>query len=513
MAHRSENVKDDIATETERIELELGKTPTVVEAYNSFSAEYAQSVERGLVRKIDIRILPMLVTIYIFNYLDRNSITQARLYGLQQDTHVEGAVYNTAISIFSAGYIFMQLPSTLLMTKLRPSIYLPTCIIVWAVVSGCTAATSSPAGLLIVRFILGLVEAPFFPGAIYYISCWYTKSELGVRMALLICGLLLSNCFAGLISAGILSGMANVGHLAAWRWLFILEGGATVFLGILALFVLPDYPSTTRWLSADEKIVAQARLSKDAGTADTLDDMETPLLRGVWWAARDYRTWLFATLQMATTACISYSHFFPTLIKELGFKDNTTVLLLTSPPYLFAFCWAVSFAAHADRVQKRSPHAAVSYIITILATICLIALPLHYQWARYALVFPVTAGTFGVYSTTYTWLSSTITQPPVKRAAAIGIANSLANLASLYANYFWLDQYEPSFKVSWGILLAFQCLGLGCVLALRLFLKKANRKFNQLVEQVTEEGEAAVALERMDQTTQNAVVRGFRYVE
>ena len=81
-------------------------------------------VERRLVRRIDIRILPMVIIIYIFNYLDRNSITQARLYGLQEDTHVKGAVYQTAISIFSAGYIIMQLPSTLLMTKLRPSLFL-----------------------------------------------------------------------------------------------------------------------------------------------------------------------------------------------------------------------------------------------------------------------------------------------------------------------------------------------------------------------------------------------------
>jgi len=97
-------------------------------------------------------------------------------------------------------------------------------------VSGCTAATSSPAGLLTVRFFLGIIEAPFFPGAIYLLSCWYTKREPGVRMALLVCGIVLSNAFAGLLSAGILSGMQGLGRLAPWRWLFILEGLATVIL-------------------------------------------------------------------------------------------------------------------------------------------------------------------------------------------------------------------------------------------------------------------------------------------
>jgi MFS family permease len=86
-----------------------------------------------------------------------------------------------------------------------------------------------------VRFFLGIIEAPFFLGAIHLLSCWYTKRELGKRMALLVCGILLSNCFAGLISAGILSGMAGVSRLAAWRWLFILEDLATVFLVLISL--------------------------------------------------------------------------------------------------------------------------------------------------------------------------------------------------------------------------------------------------------------------------------------
>ena len=108
---------------TERIE-PADKPQTVVETYRSYSPEYSRETEKLLLRKIDTRLLPLVVVIYLFNYLDRNSITQARLYGLQKDTHVTGAVYQTAISIFSAGYIVMQLPSTILMTKFRPSIFL-----------------------------------------------------------------------------------------------------------------------------------------------------------------------------------------------------------------------------------------------------------------------------------------------------------------------------------------------------------------------------------------------------
>ncbi|KAF7618476.1 putative allantoate permease [Aspergillus flavus] len=480
----------------------------VVATYHSYEPEFRSTVEKELLRKIDARILPLIVVIYLFNYLDRNSITQARLYGLQEDTGLKGAEYQTAISIFSAGYILMQLPSTIMMTKFRPSIYLPTCMILWAITSGCTAATQSTPGILLVRFFLGFVEAPFFPGAVYYLSCWYTKREIGVRMALLVCGILLSNAFAGLISAGILSGMGGVAGLAAWRWLFILEGLATVVLGCLALVVLPDFPSTTKWLTDSEKVVAQARLAVDSGTS-TVNDEEVPIMRGIAWAVKDVRTWIFACLQMSTTASISYSHFFPTLIKQLGFENNTIVLLLTSPPYFVAFWWSLSWAWVADRKQIRSIPSGISQALAMVGTILLIAVS-GQLWARYAFTFLVCCGTFGVYSTTYAWLSSTLTQPPIKRAVAIGLANTCANIASLFANYFWLDEYEPAYRQSWGCLLAFQALGMACILTLRFLLQRSNKKFEKLAA----EGDIndTIFISHLNDDERSAVQNNFRYV-
>ncbi|KFY45753.1 hypothetical protein V494_00799 [Pseudogymnoascus sp. VKM F-4513 (FW-928)] len=482
----------------------------VITTYRSYNPEYSNGLEKKLVRRIDIRIMPLVVIIYIFSYLDRNSITQARLYGLQEDTKVTGAVYNTAISIFSVGYVIMQLPSTVLMTKLRPSIYLPGCMIAWAIVSGSTAAASSPAGLLVARFMLGIIEAPFYPGAVYFLSCWYTKKELGIRMAFLISGLLLSNAFAGLISAGILSGMDGVGNMAAWRWLFILEGLATIAIAIVALVFLPDYPTTTKWLSEEEAIVAQGRLAKDAGSEDVLDEEKVSMLKGIKWALQDPRTWMFACLQMCASAAISYSHFFPTLISQLGFTNNTTTLLLTSPPYILAFLWSLGLALSADKMQTRSPHAAISMLVGIVGAILLIAVPIQYKYPRYAFTFLVASGSFGVYSSTYTWLSSTIIRPPVKRAAAIGIANTISNTAALFGGYFWLDIYSPAFRESWGCELAFMFLGLACILTLRLVLQRANKAFDKLAAEI--DPNDSVAMAALDDDSQRAVQNGFRYI-
>ncbi|KAJ0268896.1 hypothetical protein Brms1b_003887 [Colletotrichum noveboracense] len=191
--------------------------------------------------------------------------------------------------------------------------------------------------------------------------------------------------------------MAGVGHLAAWRWLFILEGLATICVGVTAFFLLPDYPGTTKWLSEEEKVIAQGRLAADAGSEEILGEDEISMQQAILAALADYRVWLFALLQMSTTASISFSHFFPTLIQQLGFKNNTIVLLLTAPPYFFSFIWALTLAWDADRRQKRSPHASISAITAIAGTVTLVAMG-DQSWARYAMTFLVSAGTFGIYS-------------------------------------------------------------------------------------------------------------------
>ncbi|KAK5747171.1 hypothetical protein LTR17_000306 [Elasticomyces elasticus] len=474
------------------------KSSDAIIAYRQYSPQQRDAIEKRLVRKLDARIMPVIVLIYILNYLDRNSIAQARLYGLQKDTNTTGAKWNTAIAILSVGYVADEVSNANTFDAIHAANKALDLL---------TLVTST-GGLLAVRFVLGICEAPFFPCAIFYLSCWYKKSELGFRMALLVSGIVISNAFAGLISAGILKGMSGISGLS-WQWLFIIEGLATIVVACGAIFVLPDYPGTTKWLSIDEKNVAQARLAIDIGSEDLLDEEKIGVFRSLLAAAKDYRVWLFACMQMATTASISYSHFFPTLISGLGFKNNTTALLLTSPPYVLGFFYAVGMAFAADRLQTRSPFAGASAGLALIGGIMAVALPLDAQWARYAAMFFLVCGTYGIYCTTYTWLSSTIPRPPAKRAAAIGIANSFANLASFYGNYFWLDKYEPDYTESWATIIAFLVLCSCCILGLRFMLSRKNKHFERLSAQY-----AAGELDgrRLAADEERAVANGFRYI-
>lgn len=252
-----------------------------------------QHLELALVRKIDIRLLPMIILMYIMNYLDRNNIAAARLAGLEDELKLTSTQYLTALSILFVGYILMQIPSNLFLNKIgKPALYLPSVMILWGVISGATAGVQSFGGLVAVRFCLGFVEAAYFPGCLFYLSAWYTRKELGFRTAILYSGALLSGAFSGLISAGITNGLNGAKNLRAWRWLFIIEGAITVVIAVAAYFILPNFPRTTSWLTENERQLAVWRLDEDIGEDDWVGSEKQSFFHGMKLAFLDVKMYI-----------------------------------------------------------------------------------------------------------------------------------------------------------------------------------------------------------------------------
>ena len=133
------------------------------------------------------------------------------------------------------------------LTRTRPSRYMGIAMMAWAVVSALPAVVHNYTGLLLVRFFLGLTEAPYYPGAVYMLSIFYTRKEIATRIAILYTGNILATAFAGLIAAGVFHGMDHTAGLSGWQWLFILQGIVTFLVAVIGFFCLPDYPLTTRW--------------------------------------------------------------------------------------------------------------------------------------------------------------------------------------------------------------------------------------------------------------------------
>lgn len=250
-------------------------------------------LEKALVKKIDLRLLPMLIIMYLMNYLDRNNIAAARLAGLEEELQLTGTQYLTCVSILFVGYILMQIPSNLFLNKIgKPALYLPACMVVWGVISAATAQAQSFGGLLAIRFFLGFVEAAYFPGCLFFLSSWYTRKELGFRTAILFSGSLLSGAFSGLITAGIAGNLDGKRGLRAWRWLFIIEGAVTIFIALFAVLILPNFPRTTSWLTESERQLAVWRLEEDIGEDDWTGTQNQTFWHGLRLAVADVKTWV-----------------------------------------------------------------------------------------------------------------------------------------------------------------------------------------------------------------------------
>lgn len=242
---------------------------------------------------------------------------QAKLDSFERDLGLEGNQFNVAVSILNVGcvsssfsplltynwadpivrYMLMQLPSNMILTRVRPSIYMPLWVTAWSVVSACTAAVHSFGGLVAVRFILGICEAPFFPGAYYILSCWYTKKELALHIAVLYSGLVLATALSGLLAAGIFAGLSGVRGLAGWRWLFLIEGAVSLVAACVALFMLPDYPESNtgsgKWLfTEEERRFAVQRMARQEVSNQ---DSDHSVWHGLKLACMDFRMWVFVS--------------------------------------------------------------------------------------------------------------------------------------------------------------------------------------------------------------------------
>lgn len=453
------------------------------------SRDETRRAELSLKRKVDLRLIPMLVIIYILNYIDRNNISAARLRGVEQDLKLTDSDYQLTLSILyigtlqlvihfswlTRGYILMQVPSNLLLHKIgRPSIYLPICIIIWGTISGLTSLAQNSRQIVIIRFFLGFVEAAFFPGALYVMSRFYTKKEYSTRVTLLYAGSILSNAFGGLIAAGILSRMEGVRGIRAWRWLFIIEGALTVFFGFVAFAVLPDFPENTRWLTAEERIIAVRRARNDMAQEVQPDDVEVSSSRAVIMALGDIKVWILAFMLTAAVVGLSFNAFFPTLTQSLGYSTTVT-LLLTAPPWAFAYIVMLGNALHADKTGERTIHVIWPFILAIVGLI--IAISTRVIGAQYVALF-LMAQAYAGFVVILAWISNSVPYPPAKRAVALAFVNAFSQLGNVAGSYVFPARWGPSYHQSFGICMAMFATASVLAVVYRFYLVRENAKIH-----------------------------------
>ncbi|KAF5026450.1 hypothetical protein F66182_1437 [Fusarium sp. NRRL 66182] len=475
------------------------------EGFSSQTTEWQKEFDKRLVRKVDLRLMPTLVIMYLLNFLDRSNLAQARQGSLEEDLEMAGTDFNLATSIFFVGYLLMQLPSNLILTKMRPSLYLSASCCLWGVVSTCNAGAQKFSHLIVIRFFLGFVEAPFFPGAVFLMSSWYTRAELTRRIAWLYAGNALANMFGGVLGAGILGGMEGAHGIVGWRWLFIIEGVAAIGFSFISAFVLPNYPHTTKWLTEEERAFAAWRLTLDISEADAYG--EKTVWDGVKLAVRDYRLYLFILLQHVSLVSQTFQYFFPTIVGTLGYGRIVT-LWLTAPAWFATFLLSICVTLSSAKTNDRSIH--IICLMLVAAAGNAIAAATTVVGARFFAMFLMPMGSISSYQIIVSWVANSFPRPLVKRSAIIAICNMIGNTASIYGSYMYPSSHGPQYTPGGSANTAICVLVALLALMLRYVHKHENKKLERAEAEVAEmqdEGDKADMA-----ATRGLREIGFRYI-
>ncbi|KAG2065552.1 MFS general substrate transporter [Suillus decipiens] len=427
-------------------------------------------VEKRLLRKLDLRVA-FLVLVYILNIMDRSNVAAARLRGFEEDLGMTGNQFNTLIGILYAGYLLTQTPSNMVLHRMkRPSLYLSGCMITWAAITMCMSAVQTYNAARILRFFMGFVEATFFPGAVFLLSRWYKRNELGLRTSLLFCGSSVSNAFGALIASGILGSLDGALGFTAWRWLFFVEGALTLVVAVSAIWILPDFPSTPNvWLLPDEQILAKRRMEEEVATFEHEDKPEENF-SGLIEALIDWRVWWLGVALHLMVYSMSYTIFFPTLSATMGY-DTTTSLLLCAPPWILGAATSFVVARHSDATGDRFWHIAGPLLVGAAGFI--LAISTMNTAIRYLSLFLMSQNTVA-YVVCLTWVMNTFSQSQSKRATAIALISTMATSGLMTSPYFWPSSWGPSYVNSYLICTLTSVVSIGMLWVFRVHLSRCN---------------------------------------
>ncbi|CAG8979848.1 hypothetical protein HYALB_00002620 [Hymenoscyphus albidus] len=462
---------EKITAVVEQVE-DLTELKTEAKADYSGAREKTDPKEIALVKKLDRWIMPMLWSMYWLNYLDRNAIALARLNRLEEELNLTGSQYQTCVSILFVGYLCGQLPSNMFLNRTRPSRYMGCAMMLWAVVSALTAVVHDYKGLVLVRFFLGLTEAPYYPGAVYILSIFYTRKEIATRIAILYTGNVLATAFAGLIAAGVFHGLDRVHGLSGWQWLFILQGVVTFAVAVVGYFVLPDFPHDTKWLTPEERLLATQRMVEDTAGGEEASGV----FEGLKQAGMDPCVWMFAFMAHMHLAANGFKNFFPTVVETLGYNQTIT-LVLTCPPYLIAGFFTIGVSWLSGKLNERTWHITVSKAVAIVGFV--LGAVTTNLGVKYFSMIVFCIGTYAVNSLILGWVGSTCGQSKEKKAAAIGIVSTVMNASFVWTPYLWNKADAPQYQPAMFSSAAFSAATAATAWAVKIVMMRRNKQLKE----------------------------------
>ncbi len=423
----------------------------------------AAGAEDAAYARVTWRLLPLLFICYVAAYLDRVNVGFAKLQMLN-DLKFSEAIYGLGAGIFFIGYFIFEVPSNLMLHRFGARKWIARIMITWGLISGCMMFVQTPMSFYILRFLLGVAEAGFFPGIILYLTYWYPAARRAKVTALFMTGIPMAGVIGGPLSGWILNAFDGMNGMAGWKWLFLIEAIPSVILGIVVLVVLNDKIADAKWLSSDEKKMLQKNIDADGV------HMEDHSAAG---AFKNPKVWILSAAYFGfIMGLYGIGFWLPSLVKASGVSNTTTIGFLTAIPYAAAVACMIWTSRHSDRTGERRWHIAIPALAGAIGLVASTLVPQTPLWA----IVTLTIATMGI----LTGLAQFWCLPPAflgGAAAAAGIAliNSVGNLAGFVSPFIvgWIKEVTGS--TNNGLFVIAASLIVGGAIVLSMSKRKVNR--------------------------------------
>jgi len=422
------------------------------------------SFEEATYSKVAWRLIPLLLLCYVVAYLDRVNVGFAKLQMIDELKFSE-TVYGLGAGIFFIGYFLCEVPSNIILHRVGARVWIGRIMITWGILSAAMMYVSSPTMFYVMRFMLGVAEAGFFPGIILYLTYWYPAQRRGRMTAMFMTAIALSGVIGGPLSGAIMKHAHGVNGLSGWQWMFLLEGIPSVILGVAVIFMLKDRIADAQWLTEDEKALLIKNIAAEESEKEDHNVLHVMGSGRVWLCAAIYFSYVMGLYGV--------SFWMPSIIKSMGYADPLDIGLISAIPYGVSVVVMMLVANSADRSGERRWHVAIPGFVGAIG----LAMSVVFSKNPVLAVAALTVGLSGIMATLpLFWSLPTAFLAGAGAAAGIALINSLGNLSGFASPYAvgWLKDTTGSTDA--GVYLLACGMVVGALLTLSVPARLVNTK-------------------------------------
>jgi D-galactonate transporter len=419
--------------------------------------------ESAVYRKITRRLLPLLLASYILAYLDRVNVSFAKLQ-MAVDLGFSDFIYGTGAGLFYVGYFLFEVPSNIILHHVGARVWIARIMITWGIISASMMFITDVNSFYVLRFLLGIAEAGFFPGIILYLTYWYPAQRRARIISLFMLGIPMAGMLGGPLSGWIMRDFDQLLDLRGWQWMFLIEALPSVVMGLILLRFLDNGIQDAKWLSDDERLLLQKNIAQDESVKEKVPVLQVLKSPRVW-----ILSLIYFTVGMGLSAIVLW---LPTIIKGMGVTDVFEVGLLAAIPWCATFIPVILVSRHADKKGERRWHFIIPLLFVAAGLTCSALFA-----SNHLLVFLALTVSCSAVMTAYPlfWSLPTAFLAGTGAAAGIAVINSIGGLSGFVSPYLlgWIKQTTGSLHI--GMYLVSACLIAGALTTLIIPAKLVNR--------------------------------------